>query len=148
MLLRIHTTPIVNILQVIQALRAAGVVVLGGPKAISAGLIGSESPTPGFKTEYGDNTVSFELVDNMTEAVDHIHKYGSGHTEAIITENATTAQVGVYAFSLLSIYIVQQCVVCTISVLKEASNPQQVIHVLVMACRQLLQIILRDRRCA
>jgi gamma-glutamyl phosphate reductase len=78
---------------VIQALRAAGVVVLGGPKAISAGLIGSESPTPGFKTEYGDNTVSFELVDNMTEAVDHIHKYGSGHTEAIITENAATAQV-------------------------------------------------------
>jgi gamma-glutamyl phosphate reductase len=31
----------------------------------------------------------------MTEAVDHIHKYGSGHTEAIITENAATAQVRV-----------------------------------------------------
>lgn len=28
-----------------------------------------------------------EVVDSMQDAVDHIHKYGSSHTDVIITEN-------------------------------------------------------------
>ena len=38
-------------------------------------------------TEYNDKTVSIKIVDNINEAVNHINKYGSGHTDCIITEN-------------------------------------------------------------
>ena len=36
------------------------------------------------KCEYGDLTCMVEIVDSLDEAVDWIHQYGSGHTEAIV----------------------------------------------------------------
>lgn len=44
------------------------------------------------KTEYGDLECCIEVVDSMQDAVDHIHKYGSAHTDAIVTENEDTAE--------------------------------------------------------
>jgi len=41
--------------------------------------------------EYLDLILSIKVVDNMEEAIDHIEKYGSNHTESIITENYTRA---------------------------------------------------------
>ena len=38
-------------------------------------------------TEYLDAIISIKTVKNMDEAIDHIAKYGSGHTESIISEN-------------------------------------------------------------
>lgn len=37
--------------------------------------------------EYGDKIVSVKLVEDIKEAIDHINKYGSGHTDCIITED-------------------------------------------------------------
>lgn len=37
--------------------------------------------------EYLDYECSVKLVDGVDEAIDHINRYGSGHTDAIITEN-------------------------------------------------------------
>lgn len=42
-------------------------------------------------TEYLDYEVAVKVVDAMPDAVGHINKYGSGHTDAIITKNVTTA---------------------------------------------------------
>jgi len=39
--------------------------------------------------EYLDLILAIKIVDSMDEAIDHIHRYGSSHTEAIITENYT-----------------------------------------------------------
>lgn len=39
------------------------------------------------RTEYSDLECCVEVVDSMPEAVDHIHKYGSSHTDVIVTEN-------------------------------------------------------------
>ena len=38
-------------------------------------------------TEYGDKILSVKIVKNIDEAVAHINKYGSGHTDCIISEN-------------------------------------------------------------
>ncbi len=45
-----------------------------------------------YDTEYLDNILSVKVVDGVEEAIEHISKYGSGHSEAIITENYTTAE--------------------------------------------------------
>jgi len=40
-----------------------------------------------FDTEFLDLVLSVRIVDNLETAIDHIHKYGSDHTEAIVSEN-------------------------------------------------------------
>ncbi|KAL9188531.1 hypothetical protein ACHAXT_006909 [Thalassiosira profunda] len=69
-------------MSVLMNLRAAGVKCLGGPRAMKAGLC--DVAAAEMKCEYGDLTCMVEIVDDMDEAIDWIHKYGSGHTEAIV----------------------------------------------------------------
>ena len=45
-----------------------------------------------FGTEYMDYKMAVKTVDSLKEALDHIRKYGSGHSEAIVTENAQAAR--------------------------------------------------------
>jgi glutamate-5-semialdehyde dehydrogenase len=45
-----------------------------------------------FNTEYLSNQLNIKVVDDIDEAISHITKYGSGHSEAIITENYTMAE--------------------------------------------------------
>ena len=42
--------------------------------------------------EYGDKILAYKFVDNIDEAIEHINTYGSGHTDAIITEDKTNAE--------------------------------------------------------
>lgn len=42
-------------------------------------------------TEYSDLILAIKIVDSLDEAIAHINTYGSRHTDAIITENSTTA---------------------------------------------------------
>lgn len=43
-------------------------------------------------TEYLDLILSIKVVDSMEDAIDHIFKYGTKHSEAIITNNYTNSQ--------------------------------------------------------
>lgn len=74
---------------VLMNLRASGVKVLGGPKAMSSGLC--DVPAKLMKCEYGDLTCMVEIVEDLDEAIDWIHKYGSGHTEAIVCADDSDA---------------------------------------------------------
>jgi glutamate-5-semialdehyde dehydrogenase len=42
-------------------------------------------------TEYGDLVVAIRVVDGLDAALDHIERYGSHHTDAIVTEDASAA---------------------------------------------------------
>ncbi|MBN2136673.1 MAG: glutamate-5-semialdehyde dehydrogenase [Sedimentisphaerales bacterium] len=43
-------------------------------------------------TEYLDYILSVKIVDGAEAAIEHINKYGSGHTDAIVTANEATAE--------------------------------------------------------
>jgi glutamate-5-semialdehyde dehydrogenase len=45
-----------------------------------------------WRTEYLDAIVSVRAVDGVDDAIRHIETYGSQHTEAIVTEDAQTAE--------------------------------------------------------
>lgn len=59
-------------------------------KAIEYGLTTNTDPVD-LKTEYGNMTMSVHVVDSIDEAIDHIHTYGSSHTECIVTESEENA---------------------------------------------------------
>ena len=46
-----------------------------------------------FGKEFLALTMSIKIVDALEEAIDHIHEYGSGHTEAIITEDSESVSL-------------------------------------------------------
>uniref|UniRef100_A0A673I5S3 Delta-1-pyrroline-5-carboxylate synthase n=1 Tax=Sinocyclocheilus rhinocerous TaxID=307959 RepID=A0A673I5S3_9TELE len=77
--------------QIIDMMRTEHVKIHAGPKFASY-LTFSPSEVKSLRTEYGDLECCIEVVDSMLEAVDHIHKYGSSHTDVIVTENEDTAE--------------------------------------------------------
>lgn len=58
-----------------------------------------------FHTEYLDNILNIRVVDGVEQAVDHIMTYGSGHSEAIITENYTTAETFLNSVDAAAVYV-------------------------------------------
>ena len=45
-----------------------------------------------WKTEYLDSIISIKIVNGIDDALDHISKYSSGHTESIISENRSNIE--------------------------------------------------------
>ena len=42
--------------------------------------------------EYGEKILSYKFVESLDEAIEHINKYGSGHTDSIITSDRENAE--------------------------------------------------------
>jgi len=76
---------------VAQALAEAGCEVRGDDTVM--GLVAAAVPASeaDWSTEYLDAIVSIRVVDGIDEAVRHIERYGSGHTESIVTDDAAAA---------------------------------------------------------
>ena len=75
---------------IVQALQDKGVEVRGTDEVRE--LVACEAATDeDWDTEYLSLTISVKLVDGVDEAIEHINRHGSHHTDAIITENAETA---------------------------------------------------------
>ena len=58
-----------------------------------------------YNTEYDDYIVSVKVVDSVNEAIDHIRKYSTGHSEAIITENSRNADLFTSSIDSCSLYV-------------------------------------------
>ncbi|MEG2658305.1 MAG: glutamate-5-semialdehyde dehydrogenase [Clostridiales bacterium] len=56
-------------------------------------------------TEFLDLILAVKIVDSMDDAMEHIRKYGSGHSEAIITENYTNAQRFLNTVDSAAVYV-------------------------------------------
>ena len=64
-----------------------------------------EATEEDFDTEYLENILSIKVVDGVESAMDHIKKYGSGHSEAIITENYTIGEIFMNGIDAACVYI-------------------------------------------
>jgi glutamate-5-semialdehyde dehydrogenase len=78
---------------VLKALHDAGVILHGDSQVLAlAGSIPISAATEeNWCTEYGTLEMNVAIVDSVDAASDHIAKYGTKHTEAIITENKANA---------------------------------------------------------
>lgn len=75
----------------IEDLLAAGVEVRAeGHLASISGTVPAKPDD--FGREFLDKIIAVKLVDGVDEAIAHIRRYGSSHTEAILTENDATAE--------------------------------------------------------
>lgn len=58
-----------------------------------------------WSTEYGDLRLSVKIVDSIEEAMAHIAKYGTGHSECVVTDNYQAAQLFQYTVDAAAVYV-------------------------------------------
>lgn len=65
----------------------------------------AEATEEDFDTEYLANILNIRVVDGVEGAINHIVRFGSGHSESIITENITTAERFLDAIDSACVYV-------------------------------------------
>jgi glutamate-5-semialdehyde dehydrogenase len=88
--------------RIARALGEAGVELRGDERteALASGAVAATATEEDWGTEYLALTLAVKVVASTEEAIEHIGRYGSGHSEAIVTENTASArafQLGVDA---------------------------------------------------
>ncbi len=58
-----------------------------------------------YDTEYLANILNIKVVDGVNGAIEHVVRFGSGHSEAIVTENYTTAELFLNAIDAAAVYV-------------------------------------------
>ncbi|MGJ0344342.1 glutamate-5-semialdehyde dehydrogenase [Aliarcobacter cryaerophilus] len=71
-----------------EELSAHGTILKGCPKTLGYIKI-APAKEEDFYIEYLENILNIKVVENLNKAIDHISKHGSGHSEAILSENYT-----------------------------------------------------------
>ncbi|KAL5230112.1 hypothetical protein ABZP36_028888 [Zizania latifolia] len=74
---------------ILVALKTEGVNIYGGPIAHEA--LGFPKASS-FHHEYSSMACTIEFVDDVQSAIDHIHRYGSAHTDCIVTTDGKVAE--------------------------------------------------------
>ena len=80
--------------RVVAELKRANVEVRGCPRVLAllpeAKLVSAIEKD--WSTEYSDLILSIKIVDTVEQGLQHIHRYGSKHTECIVTEDQAVAE--------------------------------------------------------
>lgn len=58
-----------------------------------------------YENEFLDYILALKVVENIGEAIDHINKYGTRHSEAIVTENYTNANLFTRTVDASTVYV-------------------------------------------
>jgi glutamate-5-semialdehyde dehydrogenase len=73
-------------------LRTAGCELRGDPEVLALDAAVSPATEEDWRTEYLDAILAIRVVDGVGEAIAHIDRFGSRHTDAIVTEDQTVAE--------------------------------------------------------
>ncbi|WP_317303023.1 glutamate-5-semialdehyde dehydrogenase [Acidaminococcus timonensis] len=76
----------------LEAYKKAHVTILGDERTQRYSEDVQPATEEDWATEYGDLRLSVKVVDSLEEAVEHIRRYGTGHSEAIVTDNYANAR--------------------------------------------------------
>ena len=88
-----------------KALREKGVQIFADAKA-KALMEGSEDATEeDFAKEYLDYIISVKTVSSVEEAIEHINKYNTGHSEAIVTNDEKNADKFLEGIDAACVYV-------------------------------------------
>ncbi|KAI3801285.1 hypothetical protein L1987_29389 [Smallanthus sonchifolius] len=75
--------------ELVKELEQESVTLFSGPR-VNGAVNFSKANT--FHYEYNSKACTIEIVNNVDEAIEHIHSYGSSHTECIVTDNHDVAE--------------------------------------------------------
>jgi glutamate-5-semialdehyde dehydrogenase len=73
-------------------LRAAGCELRGDPEVLAIDPAAVPATDADWRTEYLDAILAVHIVDGVEGAIEHVARFGSHHTDAIITEDKETAE--------------------------------------------------------
>lgn len=107
--LLVHREFLPHLPGVARALLERGVELRADPESLdgltAAGLEGIRAASErDWGHEYGDLTLAIRTVASLEEAIDHIHRWGSAHTEAIVTGDEPTAHRFLDAVDAASVF--------------------------------------------
>ena len=72
--------------------KKAGVEIRGCPETVKIIPNINKASEEDWKTEYNDLILSVKIVSSLEKAVEHINRFGSHHTDSIVTENKESAK--------------------------------------------------------
>ncbi|MDX8453435.1 glutamate-5-semialdehyde dehydrogenase [Mesorhizobium sp. VK9D] len=81
-----------HLVPILEALRAAGCEIHADAEVMKAFTDASPATDADWVTEYLDAIIAVRLVDGVTGAIEHIERFSSHHTEAIIAEDARAVE--------------------------------------------------------
>ena len=76
---------------IVQCLKQHQVEIRGDERACRITTEIAEASEEDWGTEYLDAVISMKIVDSLEEAIDHINRYNTGHSESIITKDYANA---------------------------------------------------------
>ncbi|QPQ31499.1 glutamate-5-semialdehyde dehydrogenase [Lysinibacillus sp. JNUCC 51] len=90
--------------QLLGAMHQAGVTIIGDATVCQALDFAELATVEDYATEYLDLKISVKIVENVYEAIEHINKYGTNHSEAIITEDQLVADTFLNSVDAAAVY--------------------------------------------
>ncbi|MGG7179142.1 glutamate-5-semialdehyde dehydrogenase [Clostridium paraputrificum] len=90
---------------VISALRENGVKIIGDPKVREIIKDAEEATEEDWGKEYLDFIIGVKIVKDVDEAINHINKYGSGHSESIVTKSYDNSQRFLQRIDAAAVYV-------------------------------------------
>lgn len=86
-------------------LLAKNVEIRADQKALAYLTQASEATQADWETEFLDYILAIKVVDSLEEAIRHINKYNTKHSEAIVTENYSAAQKFLNEVDAAAVYV-------------------------------------------
>lgn len=91
--LLVHGNWVPHLPNLLQSLKVAGVTIHGCPQVCALDKDAIPAEESDYAEEYLSLDIAVKIVHDLDEAIRHIDRYGTGHTEAILTENIQDAAI-------------------------------------------------------
>lgn len=90
---------------IVKALREKKVEIRGDERTMKIVADINEATEEDWGKEYTDYIISIKVVDTLEEAINHINKYGTGHSEAIVTKNYDNSRMFLQKVDAAAVYV-------------------------------------------